>query len=148
MVQKGNRDGGTSNVATKVDSDFKLEEDIPIASVWVLPPGLLFHMHSWHYVKKIVSSIGTPLAMDIATNGRTRPSIAKIGVEIDLLKSHLENVWVGLEDEASPLSGYYQKLEYENKPKYCKHCRKLGHNVMNCWVLEKIRTNEAKRGRG
>jgi len=81
--------------------------------------GLRFQTRRGHpyYVKKIVSSIGTPLAMDIATNGRTRPSIAKIGVEIDLLKSHPENVWVGLEYEASPLRGYYKKLEYKNKPK-------------------------------
>ena len=124
--------------------DFKPEEDIPIAPVWVLLPGLPFHMHSWHYVKQIVSSIGTPLAMDVATNGRTRPSMAKVRVEIGLLKSHPENVLVGLEDEESPLRGYYQKLEYENIPKYCKHCRKLVHNVMNYRVLEKIRINEAK----
>ncbi|KAG5604513.1 hypothetical protein H5410_026005 [Solanum commersonii] len=124
--------------------DFKPEEDIPIAPVWVLLPGFPFYMHSWHYVKKIVSSIGIPLAMDVATNGRTRPSMAKVRVEIDLLKSHPKNVWVGLEDEESPLRGYYQKLEYENIPKYCKHCRKLVHNVMHYRVLENIRINEAK----
>ncbi|KAG5631415.1 hypothetical protein H5410_003132, partial [Solanum commersonii] len=47
--------------------------------------------------------------MDIATNGRTRPNIAKIRVEIDLLKPHPKNVWVGLEDEASPLRGILSK---------------------------------------
>ncbi|KAK6789050.1 hypothetical protein RDI58_012849 [Solanum bulbocastanum] len=123
---------------------FKPKGDIPIAPVWLLLPGFPFHMHSWHYVKQIVSSIGTPLAMDVVMNGRTRPSMAKVRVGIDLLKSHPENVWIGLEDEESPLRGYYQKLEYENIPKYCKHCRKLGHKVMNCQVLEKIRSNEAK----
>ncbi|KAH0672779.1 hypothetical protein KY290_025008 [Solanum tuberosum] len=82
--------------------NFKPEKDIPIAPMWILLPGFPFHMNSWHYVKKIVSSIGTPLSMDVATNGRTRPSMDKVRVEID---SHLENVWEGLEYEASPLRG-------------------------------------------
>ncbi|KAH0633403.1 hypothetical protein KY290_038355 [Solanum tuberosum] len=50
----------------------------------------------------------TSVAMDVATNGRTRPSMSKVQVEIDLVKSHLDNVWMGLEDE-EPLRGYYQK---------------------------------------
>ncbi|PHU20923.1 hypothetical protein BC332_12074 [Capsicum chinense] len=31
--------------------DFKPEEDLPIAPLWVLLPKLPFHMHTWHYVK-------------------------------------------------------------------------------------------------
>ncbi|KAH0672662.1 hypothetical protein KY284_023749 [Solanum tuberosum] len=44
--------------------NFKPEEDIPIVPMWALLPGLFFHMHSWHYVKQIVNTIGTPLAKD------------------------------------------------------------------------------------
>ncbi|KAK4723877.1 hypothetical protein R3W88_026656 [Solanum pinnatisectum] len=127
--------------------DFNPEEDIPVAPVWVLLPGLTFHMHTWHSIKQIVSLVGTPLGMDgatTATNGRTRPSMAKIRVEVDLLKPQPNTVWVGLEDDKCPLRGFNQKLEYENIPKYCKHCRKMGHNVMNCWILEKIRSNDKK----
>lgn len=31
--------------------DFKPEEDLPIATVWALLPGLLFHMNTWNYAK-------------------------------------------------------------------------------------------------
>lgn len=75
--------------------DFKPEEDLPIAPVWVLLPGLPFHMHIWHYVKQVVSSIGIPLEMDLATRGRTRTSMTKARIEIDLLKPQLENAHVG-----------------------------------------------------
>lgn len=69
--------------------------------------------------------------------GRTRPSMAKIRVEVDLLKPLPQSVFVVQEYEDSPLKGYTQKLEYEGVPKYCKHCRKIGHYMINCRALEK-----------
>ncbi|OIS98687.1 hypothetical protein A4A49_00379 [Nicotiana attenuata] len=58
--------------------DFKPEEDLPMAPVWVLLPGLPYHMHTWHYVKLVVSVVRTPLEMDLATRGKTRPSMGKV----------------------------------------------------------------------
>ncbi|XP_070025938.1 protein PXR1-like [Nicotiana sylvestris] len=51
--------------------------------------------------------------------------MAKIRVEVDLLKPLPQSVFVGQEYEDSPLKGYAQKLEYEGVLKYCKHCRKI-----------------------
>ncbi|XP_009801081.1 uncharacterized protein [Nicotiana sylvestris] len=121
----------------KWSPDFKPEEDLPIAPAWVLIPGLPFHMHDWYYIKQLLSSVGRPLALDVATFGRTRPSMANMRVEVNLLKPLPDSVFVGQEDDESPLKGFTQKLEYEEVPKYCKHCRKLGHNMINRRVLEK-----------
>ncbi|OIT39211.1 hypothetical protein A4A49_28977 [Nicotiana attenuata] len=78
--------------------------------------------------------------------------MAKIIVEVDLLKPLPQSVFVGQEYEDSPLKGYTQKLEYEGVPKYCKHCRKIGHYMINCSVLEKKKTEnlqeEEKRNQG
>ncbi|OIT32841.1 hypothetical protein A4A49_39314 [Nicotiana attenuata] len=63
--------------------------------------------------------------------------MAKIRVEVDLLKPLSQSVFVGQEYEDSPLKDYTQKLEYEGVPKYCKHCRKIGHYMVNCRALEK-----------
>ncbi|KAF3639408.1 hypothetical protein FXO37_23975 [Capsicum annuum] len=89
--------------------DFKPEEDLPIALVWVLLPALPFHLHTWHYIKQQVSNVGTPLEMDNTTRSQARPSIVKVRVEIDLLKTLPDVIWVGLENETSPLRGYTQK---------------------------------------
>lgn len=70
--------------------------------------------------------------------------MAEVRVEVDLLKPQPNTVWVGFEDDKCPLRGFNQKLEYKNIPKYCKHYRKMGHNVMNCWILEKIKSNDKK----
>ncbi|XP_070052665.1 uncharacterized protein [Nicotiana tomentosiformis] len=126
----------------KWSSNFKPEEDLPVTPAWVLLSGLPFHMHTWHYVKQILSSVGTPLVLDAATYERTRPSMAKIRVEVNLLKPLAKSVFIGQEYEDSPLDGYTQKLEYEGIPMYCKHCRKTRHNVIECRALEKkIATN-------
>ncbi|OIS99039.1 hypothetical protein A4A49_20107 [Nicotiana attenuata] len=74
----------------KWSPDFKPEEDSPIVPVWVLLSGLPFHCHTWYYVKKILAPVGVPLSMDLATDYRTRPGMAKVRVEIDLTK-HLVN---------------------------------------------------------
>ncbi|KAG5579385.1 hypothetical protein H5410_050012 [Solanum commersonii] len=71
--------------------DFKLEEDLPVALAWALLP------------------ICTPLALDAATLGRTMPRLAKIRVEMDLLKLLPESLWIGKEHEDSPLTRYTQK---------------------------------------
>ncbi|XP_070047464.1 uncharacterized protein [Nicotiana tomentosiformis] len=51
-------------------------------------------MHNWHYAKQICSEIGTPLALDVAIGGKTRPSMEKVRVEIDLLKPLVKSVFV------------------------------------------------------
>lgn len=88
--------------------DFRPEHDSPLVHVWVSLPELSFHCHTWYYVKQILGPVGTPLSMDLATNGRTRPSMAKVRVEIDITKPQPNSVWVGQEDEAFPLKGFTQ----------------------------------------
>ncbi|MCE0481121.1 hypothetical protein HAX54_038536 [Datura stramonium] len=57
----------------------------------------------------------------VATRCRTRPSMAKVRVEIDLLKPQADVVYVGLVHDNAPQTGFMQKIEYEGVPKYCKH---------------------------
>nr|XP_009777335.1 PREDICTED: stress response protein NST1-like [Nicotiana sylvestris] len=122
--------------------DFRREEDSPIAPIWVLLLGLPFHCHMWYYIKQILSPVGVPLSMDLATDYRTRLGMAKVRVEVNLTKPRLQSVWFRQEDESNPLKGFTQKLEYEGVPKYCKHCRILGHSVVQYKILEKERQKE------
>lgn len=69
----------------------------------------------------------------------------KVRVEVDLLKPLPTSVFVGAEDESINLTGYVQKNEWENVPKYCKHCRKIGHSLVNCWIVEKMKRDENER---
>ncbi|XP_060202736.1 uncharacterized protein LOC132631154 [Lycium barbarum] len=100
-----------------------------------------------NYIKQIVAPLGTPLMMDQATENRTRPSMAKVRVEIDLTKPKINSLWIGTEDESYPHKGFTQKLEYENPPKFCIHCRMLGHSIAQCRRVEK-KKKEEKAGNG
>ncbi|XP_059281415.1 uncharacterized protein LOC132035126 [Lycium ferocissimum] len=95
----------------------KPDEDSPIVPVWVLLPELPFHCHSWNYIKQIVRPAWIPLSSDLATDHRTRPSMAKVRLEVDLTKPKVTSIFVGVEEDSSSLKGFYQKLEYENPPK-------------------------------
>ncbi|XP_070045854.1 protein PXR1-like [Nicotiana tomentosiformis] len=59
--------------------------------------------------------LGTPLKLYVATNGKTRPSMAKVRGESDLLKPLEDNVFLGLEDENALLIGFTQKVEVMEK---------------------------------
>ncbi|XP_070050094.1 uncharacterized protein [Nicotiana tomentosiformis] len=130
---------------TKWTPNWKPKEDAPYAPVWVLLPKLPMNCHKWDYIKQILAPVGILLAIDTTTRGRTRPSMAKVRVKIDLLKPQLEQVWVGLEDDNTGFKGFAQKIEYEAVPKYCKHCRLLGHSVVQCRFLEKKKQAETNK---
>ncbi|KAM3340338.1 hypothetical protein P3S68_030208 [Capsicum galapagoense] len=63
--------------------------------------------------------------------------MAKVRVEVDLTKPKINVVWIGSEDTNNPLKGYNQKIEYENVPKFCRHCKILRHNILQCRNMEK-----------
>ncbi|XP_059315733.1 uncharacterized protein LOC132066438 [Lycium ferocissimum] len=75
--------------------------------------------------------------MDATTKGRTRPSMAKVRIEIDLTKPRLNKIWVGLRNAVIPLQGFEQKIEYKGVPKYCNYCRLQGHYMNQCRRMEK-----------
>ncbi|XP_019235433.1 PREDICTED: uncharacterized protein LOC109215779 [Nicotiana attenuata] len=69
----------------------------------------------------------------------------QVRVEVDLLRPLPTSVFVGAEDENMSLNCYVQKIEWENVPKYCKHCRKIGHSLINCWIVEKKKREENEK---
>lgn len=75
--------------------------------------------------------IGTPLIIDMATVDLFRPSLAKVCVQIDLLKRFAFTNWFECGDS---ILGFWQNIGYERLSKYCKHCMRLGHDVHSCKI--------------
>ncbi|KAL0927251.1 hypothetical protein M5K25_001414 [Dendrobium thyrsiflorum] len=59
-----------------------------------------------------------------------RPSIARVLVEIDVTKKYSDFVWI-----CSKTLGFRQRVELEDFPSYCDHCKVLGHSNVECCVL-------------
>lgn len=60
-------------------------------------------------------------------NPLSRPSVARVCVEVDLLKDLPKRIWLGVDD-----SGFFQRVTYEDLPNYCTQCCKIGHSVQQC----------------
>ncbi|KAI0511114.1 hypothetical protein KFK09_011737 [Dendrobium nobile] len=64
-----------------------------------------------------------------ATANRSRPSVARVLVEIDITKKHPKEIWIG-----SDKCGYLQKVDYEKVLDFCLHCKIHGHAIQECFV--------------
>lgn len=81
-------------------------------------------------------AIGNPLHIDLATQNGTRPSCAKVKVEVNLLAKFSQRIKrVEEDDETGPDESKWIKIKYDYLSKYCNTCRKQRHNELECWVI-------------
>ncbi|KAL0911842.1 hypothetical protein M5K25_017767 [Dendrobium thyrsiflorum] len=78
----------------------------------------------------MASIFGKPLQTDQSIASISRPSVARVLVELDILKKHPDEIWLG-----SELNGYFQKVEFENLPIFYSHCKMHGHGIKECFRL-------------
>lgn len=123
--------GAISMRIFKWTSDFHVDRESSFAPVWVSFPRLPIHFFEKGTLFQIASLLGNPLHLDAATISLKRPSVARLQVEIDILKSRPNQIWIGIGDS----DGFWQKVEYANVPPYCTHCWHLGHAESNCTIF-------------
>ncbi|KAH0639100.1 hypothetical protein KY285_035686 [Solanum tuberosum] len=71
----------------------------------------------------LASAVGTPLQVDRATTGKSRPSVARVKVEGYLLSSLPDRVRMLFKDEKNGfVKEMLQKLVYDKLPSYCTTC--------------------------
>ncbi|PKU80185.1 hypothetical protein MA16_Dca011930 [Dendrobium catenatum] len=109
---------------------FDVKEESPIVPIWISFPNLRLHFFNPKVLHALGLIFGRPLQTDQATAARTRPSVARILVEVDISKKHPKEVWVG-----SKAFGYLQKVEFEKTPDFCQNCKIHGHSVNECFKL-------------
>lgn len=107
-----------------------MDKESSIVPVWISLPRLPIQFFKREALFQIAALIGTPLRLDAATISLKRPSIARVQVEIDLLKPNPTKVWIGMEN----LEGFWQKVEYDNVPDFCTHCWHVGHSESMCHI--------------
>ncbi|XP_060180681.1 uncharacterized protein LOC132610402 [Lycium barbarum] len=129
----------------KWTADFKPEVETSIVPVWILIHQLPWHLFRWDVMSKIVESVGIAIAPDQATYSKTRGNIAKLKVEIDLLKPKQDQIWLGFNRLEGSEDGKWLNIEYEGVPSYCKFCFLQGHMEDQCRVKKE---REDKRGKG
>nr|TKR85168.1 hypothetical protein D5086_0000250210 [Populus alba] len=102
--------------------------DMYTIPVWVKFPNLPLKCWSIKCLSKIASVLGKPVQSDMLTSSMARLSYARVLVEVNLLSDLPYSIEVTLPNG----SILHQQVVYETLPRFCKHCRKLGHITSSC----------------
>ncbi|CAI9112187.1 OLC1v1012593C1 [Oldenlandia corymbosa var. corymbosa] len=111
----------------KWTTSFNPNFESSIVPVWVSFGGMPVHRFNEEYLRKLAGIIGKPLKIDVPTLNMSRPLVARVCMEVDLLKDLPKRIHLGVEGNT-----YFEAVPYENLPEYCMECSKIGHSVKNC----------------
>ncbi|KAI0528861.1 hypothetical protein KFK09_001404 [Dendrobium nobile] len=112
---------------TKWTPTLDIGVESPIIPIWISFPHLQPHFFAPRILFGLGELFGKPLKIDEATSVGSRPSIARVLVEIDITKNYPKQVWLG-----SDLLGYAQEVVFDDFPHFCGVCKKLGHISGKC----------------
>lgn len=149
MPNQGGRDGccirdshsieGSLFRLFKWSRDFNATVESPVTPVWIRLPLLPLNFCIPSYLQAIVKPLGKYLDTDLPTITFTRPSYARVCVEIDISIAREDVIWIGSDNG----EGFWQEVVYERSPKYCVHCRLHGHERFDCKRLNRQNYNGA-----
>ncbi|KAK4738908.1 hypothetical protein R3W88_002605 [Solanum pinnatisectum] len=115
---------------------FNPEAETTTALAWISFPGLSPNFFIQESLFTLAKAVGKPLHMDMATKNKSRPSCAKIKVEVYLLRDFPKRINVGVKKAISgEIISKWINIKYDYLPKYCKTCKLQGHTEMECYVL-------------
>ncbi|KAK6120615.1 hypothetical protein DH2020_045648 [Rehmannia glutinosa] len=108
---------------------FNPKMEAPLAPVRIRLPGLPIHFFNHNALFAICEVTGTPLQVDSLTATRSRLSMARVCVELDLLKEKIPEIILEFAGTT-----HVQKIVYERIPNYCIHCKHIGHSIEGCYM--------------
>jgi len=96
--------------------------------VWINFPNLPLKCWTPKCLSKLASVLGKPLQCDKLTATKERVSYARVLVEVDLLADLRSSINVTLPNGNTLI----QRVINNTLPKFCKHCKVLGHSTGAC----------------
>ncbi|XP_027060835.1 uncharacterized protein [Coffea arabica] len=124
--------------------DFHVDREASLAPVWFALPKLPIHLFQKQFLFPIVECLGRPLCVDAATARGSRPSVARVCIEVDLQRVLPSRIWISFGERM----GFWQHLMPEGLPKYCSHCFHQGHAIEECKIKNPtLRTDAIHGGR-
>uniref|UniRef100_M1CYI4 Uncharacterized protein n=1 Tax=Solanum tuberosum TaxID=4113 RepID=M1CYI4_SOLTU len=105
-----------------------MEEETSQAIAWISFPDLLPTFFVKEALFTLAYAVGNPLQLDMATINKTRPSCARVKVQLDLLVEKPQFVQMEIEDETTNATRSVKvKIQYDYIPSYCRKCKLQGH---------------------
>ncbi|KAK6803409.1 hypothetical protein RDI58_001193 [Solanum bulbocastanum] len=112
------------------DAKFKASEETTKATTWISFPDLLPTFFVKEVLFSLASVVGKSLQLDLAMINKTRPSCARVKVQVDLLADKPEVVQLQLEDENTLENRVVTvRIQYDFLPIYCMKCKIQRHGI-------------------
>ncbi|KAH0689957.1 hypothetical protein KY289_017315 [Solanum tuberosum] len=118
----------------KWDPMFDLEEETTMAVVWISFPSLPPNFFCEEAIFSLAAAVRKPMQVDVATKNKTRPSCARVKVEVDLLGEFPKRIKIGIKQENGAVLEKWTPIKYDYVPKYCITCSIQGHDEDQCYV--------------
>ncbi|XP_049378160.1 uncharacterized protein LOC125842928 [Solanum stenotomum] len=83
----------------------------------------------------LASAVDKPLQVNLATQNKTRPSCARVKVEVDLLGEFPKIINLGMRLKMGEVKEKWIRNNYDYVPKYYKFCKLQGHNEKECVII-------------
>ncbi|KAG5606966.1 hypothetical protein H5410_028458 [Solanum commersonii] len=119
----------------KWDPMFDPASETTIAVAWISLPSLPPNFFGKEAIFSLTTVVGKPLQVDMATTNKTRPSCARVKVEVDMLKELPKRINVGIKKKTGEVISKWIQIKYDYLPKYCCTCKLQGHNEDDCYML-------------
>ncbi|KAF9623162.1 hypothetical protein IFM89_037743 [Coptis chinensis] len=103
------------------------------ALVWIRFPGLSLEYWEIKTLFSLARAIGRPIHTDENTTKRTLGYYASVLMDLDLNEKIPDKIWVEVEGKDIK---FWQSVEPGCLPKFCNHCKRVGHLVTECRVLK------------
>ncbi|KAK4381617.1 hypothetical protein Sango_2950500 [Sesamum angolense] len=111
--------GGCPMRVFKWMPNFYVRVESTVTSIWIRLPELPVYLFQKMPLFATASMVGKPLRVDKPTTDISRPSLARVCIELDL--------YVGVGQNT-----VLQQIIYENFPQYYCFCRHMGHEEKGC----------------
>ncbi|WMV09736.1 hypothetical protein MTR67_003121 [Solanum verrucosum] len=106
----------------KWDPMFDLEEETSTTIAWISFPSLPPNFFGKETMFSMAPAVGKPLQVDMVTKNQTRPSCARVKVEVDLLGEFPKRISIGMRQPNGEVQEKWIKIKYDYMPKYCTTC--------------------------
>ncbi|KAF3634444.1 hypothetical protein FXO37_26490 [Capsicum annuum] len=145
------KDGYTYQMRSFIyDANFELKEETTQVTTWISFSDLLPTFFVKEVLFSLASSVDKPLHLDSATINKTRPSCARVKVQLDWLAEKPEFVHMEMEDSNSQENKIMKvKIQYDELPSYCKRYKLQRHSKEYYRVLHlKLKERNDKHDHG
>lgn len=108
---------------------FQFDKDVlRTLPVWINLPGLPCEMWNAKILGNFCSVVGNPICNNALTSNKKRISYARVLVQVNLAEELVKEVIIDMPNGAVK----HQAATCENLPRFCDHCKVLGHTKERC----------------